>query len=306
MLRLTLTLAAVVFVFASCRQRNDSSSQHLITSSLEAANKTILEYNVNLLNQLESKSKDLRTVYRAAIWRPKADSVHKFSSRIFTYIEGLKSQLHQKQGNKDLFLGNARTLYRQLVNYKLEILDALDSETFVDNPRYREQMRKDSVMFVNHLPLFVNTNLDPVNEEAWLNSTFKDANLITSLTILHAIANNIIVSENQLLNYFNYNCVVNFCGFDQFTAIANLSSSYVKQGDSIIVTAGLGSFVPDPKPKIIIDGKVMGINSEGIAAYTFRVDKKPGTHFVRVQMEVKTPRGNTIPVYKDCYYKVVQ
>jgi hypothetical protein len=309
MRRLILKLAVVVFVFASCKARNDSVYYHSIIQSLEAANQASIEYNRVLLNDLEHKLRDLQTSAKAAIWKPRADSVHSLSSKMLEKIGYLKSELlrqySKNAGDKNTFeIAKAQNLFRQLVNYKQRILVTLNSDAFADYPNMREYLQKDSLMFLKTLPVLPNKYNLPINEKDWTDSTFDYTDVLSCITMLHVIENNVLVSENQLLHYFYMQAPVGHAIYERFSAIITLNSSYVKFGDSLEVFAGIGSFSDALQPTIIIDDKKIELNDEGLAVYSFRANKKPGKHFVPVRIIYTKPDGTTIPITKKCYYTV--
>jgi hypothetical protein len=312
------SLAVIIFLFASCASRNDSYNLHGVSASFENANKVLLQNNDYLYYKLENKLRDVRTAATAGMWMPKADTLRRQSSDVLTWIENLKKEMHkqytQNPDNKDqivqnVFLkeGKAHELFVQLSDYKRGIIDLMGSNGFADNPVYREQLQKDSASFWKIIPVLANKNSQPIKEQSWLDSTFNNAGSSMCEVILNSVANNVLVSENLLIDYFDKHSSV-ICGlnYDQFSIITSLSSSYIKSGDAIEVTSGIGSISVAARPTIFIDGERMKLKPEGVAVYTFRPNKKPGKYTVPVRIVYTRPDGTTETVEKNCSYTIAQ
>ena len=80
-------------------------------------------------------------------------------------------------------------------------------------------------------------------------------------------------------------------GYERFSAILTLSTSYVKSGQPITVYAGIGSFSDASKPIFTINGIIVPIDEEGRATYKFTAGKKPGQYLIPVKIEYTKPDG---------------
>jgi hypothetical protein len=145
-------------------------------------------------------------------------------------------------------------------------------------------------------------------EKNWLDSSFDNASHELCITLLHTIENNVLVSTNRLLNYFFSHCNAGFiCGFsEKFSAIASLSSSYVKRGDIIEVNSGIGTFSTASKPSITIDSKKISLDGDGVATFIFRANKKPGKHIIPIKFEYIKPDGTTETITIKRHYTIAQ
>lgn len=77
-----------------------------------------------------------------------------------------------------------------------------------------------------------------------------------------------------------------------FDGIAVLSSSYVKQGQPIEVTAGIADFDTAREPRIMVGGKEIAIDkNDGAAVYRFAAKGTPGKYKIRVEFEYTKPDG---------------
>lgn len=101
------------------------------------------------------------------------------------------------------------------------------------------------------------------------------------------------MTEKMLIEYCSMNAAG--CGlgitYNMFTPLAVLSSSYVKKGQPIEITAGVGAFSIVMKPLIIIDGKDVKVDNDGTAVHQFTADGNPGKHSIMVEIEFNKPDG---------------
>jgi hypothetical protein len=80
--------------------------------------------------------------------------------------------------------------------------------------------------------------------------------------------------------------------YDKHTVIASLNSSYVKSGQAVELTVGMGSFTDDLTPRITIDGKELKLNNDGVVVHKFIVNGTPGNHRIPVKVEYTKPDGS--------------
>jgi hypothetical protein len=74
-----------------------------------------------------------------------------------------------------------------------------------------------------------------------------------ALLVLNKIEHELLATTKMFLDFCLSKTVVHTCV--SFRGIAVLNSSYVKQGQSVEVTAGIGEFDTAEAPRISIDGK---------------------------------------------------
>jgi hypothetical protein len=112
------------------------------------------------------------------------------------------------------------------------------------------------------------------------------------LASLSQFQNNICITENQVLTFLNNQssggCILRY---EKFSAIATLSSTYVKQGGRIDISAGVGSFSTAASPKISINGNYVLLDENGVANYRLIAAKEPGKHIVPVKIDYTKPDG---------------
>lgn len=80
----------------------------------------------------------------------------------------------------------------------------------------------------------------------------------------------------------------------------------MQKGEIIEINAGVGAFSIKAEPNIVINGKHIDINSDGVAIYKFKSSSKPGKHYVPVSIEFIKPDGQKIKVEKKIEYTVAE
>jgi len=81
-------------------------------------------------------------------------------------------------------------------------------------------------------------------------------------------------------------------GFQVFSAIAAQNTTFLKSGELLEITAGVGSFSVAARPKITIDGKNIPLDPDGTAIYRIKAPGKPGKHVIPVKIEFVKPDGS--------------
>jgi hypothetical protein len=109
--------------------------------------------------------------------------------------------------------------------------------------------------------------------------------------MLTQLENNIKVQENRLISFCHeQNSYMPF-RFDVFSTLIIQSSTYVKAGDQIEITAGIGAFSTSAQPKIIIKGRNLLIGEDGATHYKFSASTIPGKHSIPVKISFTDKDG---------------
>jgi hypothetical protein len=94
-------------------------------------------------------------------------------------------------------------------------------------------------------------------------------------------------------------------GYNWLWPFVNQNMSYLKAGDKIEITPGVGSFSRAAQPKIVINGKKIELNDMAVAITKIKVSDKPGKHFIPVQITYTDQGGRQQTISKDVEYMVV-
>jgi hypothetical protein len=311
-------LPTIVFFVAliSCKDKNDSNALKAINQGLELANADMEERNEYVYTDLAEKTMDPQTAAKAAIWRPRAIDVGSKSTKLITYIDSLKKEIalfKESSGNaiKRSFEEKGNELYGKLVMYSQDLTDAWDLDPYTDNPIFRQQLEKVVAMFKKNVAirfglLVGDSSSGFVGAQIWIEQYLNNSNSLLTMAMLNKIQNDILITENGLIQYCKIYSTKYTCGYDQFHTVAVLSSAYVKAGQSIEVSAGVGQFSAASKPRITIDGAVCKMLDDGAAVYSFTAKGKPGNYHVPVTIEFYKPDGTLAQVNKQLQYTIAE
>jgi gliding motility-associated GldM-like protein len=321
--RYNLSLIVLIFFMGACRQQADVKQLMDINKSLEFSNEVIQNGTRLIYEELQNKLHDLEANQQAAIWQPRATEIQKHATSIRIFIDGLKKKLIEQSDSlkdmdhglvKQIFFtnGNAQILFNKLAVFKDSIPAIFGIEQIEDNDLRKTRLTKDIGQLTAHTLLLAGYT-DSVSEKErgeyaknWVQHNFTGSSLMAMLA-LNKIENDVLTTEKTLTEYCYNQTATHDCGlYYSFSAIATLSSSYVKPGQPIEVNAGIGSFNAASKPAIMIDGKIIKLNNDATAVYNFTANGKPGKHIVPVKISFTKPDGSTATVLKNLGYIIAE
>ena len=293
--------AIIVLILAGCRQRENVSQLKEINESLIKVCELMADNNRFVYNEMKEKLVDPQTRDRALIWQPKAEVIKRRASAVKVFIDSLKAVLI-KQSDSLKIMDNdiveqmletnkkGTELFDKLVMFNDSIDVVFNTKEFVDNPFILEVLKRDSVSFGKNVSLIlgfkdssiVDNRIDFTNK--WISKNFANCSSLMATTVLSKMEADVTRAENCLIGYCNSMVVNSFCGYDSFWGIATISSSKVKPGDTVVVTAGVGAFGDLMHPRILIDGEAMRLNNKKVAVYVFTANRKPGKYTVPVKL----------------------
>jgi gliding motility-associated protein GldM len=301
-----------------------------VNRSIEGSNKVVNDKNKTTYEQFKAAETDPKTSEKAKPWAPKAYQAQKLSNDLTAYIEDLKNQLidqsnpQMKDGQKEFTEGNldAATrimdtkgegpkLYQSLADYKKNLLNLLDPSNYPDQPEnIKEDLRKDKAMFEKELPLDLSippseagNALTGNTPKDWTIRYFHMTPTIAGLTILSKFQSDVKNSESQIIDYLHKKIGEVKVVYDQFQPLVGTNATYLMPGDELEITAGVGAFSKDAKPKITINGVTQSLSADGTADYKTKVNS---TGTVHVDIEYIKPDGTVAHIPKDVKYTVGQ
>lgn len=297
-MRNTIHTLAILLFFCSCKNNpnNSLTVYRVAEEGFQRSSKNISLATNLVYHAIEEKIHAPETREVAMRWQPVADKIKELSDSIVKYINGLKEELKNEAGgsdskNKDwensmgvsehLFEshGKGKELLGALIKYK-EALLALD-------PELKSQFGNNINIFSNE---FIFAATDTV---AFTRTFFSSIPVIAANVMLSKFVNNVKVCENETVTYC-YNKIGFLDGasmYDKFVAIVGQSSNYVKAGDNLEISAGVGSFSTASNPVITINGRVVPLTADGVAIHKFKTSQKAGRNFVPVKIEYTKPDG---------------
>jgi len=260
----------------------------------------------------EDKLLDPRYSQFAQLWQPKAKKVEALSFDIYRYIDNLIGQLASEAGivtgdTKAYFKednvgavthlfqnqGRGKELYEKLKTYKQNLLTI--------DPELAGRFGKNIII--------TTSDFDSEGDSAkdFTKTFFDGIPAIAASALLRMFENNIKIIENTLVTF----CFTRIgggggCGYsERFWPLITQSSNYIKAGDNIEITAGIGSFSVAPQPKVIIDDKEISVDENGIVIYKFK-SSKPGKYKKSVKIEYTKPDGTKESLTKNIEYTVIE
>jgi len=289
-----LSVILLLTANAGCfhKSADDLFQDRAVNAALEASNRTIQYQTLQVYNAISSRLTDPVTKFRAEIWSPKADRIRKVSEDCCNFLEHLKDDLKAASGIGDTWKGDSaidsslkstadffgsgekeKVLINTLKKYEADLLNTDEGikKQFENTLRY--------------------TNIENSSTNTHVIS-FKNISVSKALLLLNLIQNNVRVNENNLVMFCLSKIPAGGCGYSLGPFfITSQNSSYVKPGGQFEITAGMGAFTIQGEPTIFINGKNVGLNSEGVAISKIKAATKPGKYHVPVSITYADENG---------------
>jgi gliding motility-associated protein GldM len=292
-----MSLLFLFVFFSACTSKQDSSLMiyKTLDESLVISNKVLTNNSATIYASLEEKLRNPVFQERALIWYPRAMRIKHLSDSITAYIDGLKEELKKEAGllNNDIersyrkedkqavtqiliTSGKGKELYSRLNRYKEAVLNI--------DPLLRSNFAKTILITTSAFD-------SPENKGDFTRTYFNNIHVAAALSMLSTFQNKIKVTENKAAAFCNEtSCRIGFiCEF--YSPLVGQSSSYVRAGESIEITAGVATFSPAAKPEIIINGHIVPVSSQGVAVYKLSSSKKAGKHVIPVDISYTDQDG---------------
>jgi hypothetical protein len=304
----------LLFLLLSCNrlEEKDMAVLSAANESLEVSNKTIENNSLEIYSALNAYLSDPSKRTYTLKWQPIAEQVKTLTDSVITTINIIRQKLITETGgafgriqstshfnktqpvSKVFFIEkNGEELNQQLANYKQKL--------FLINEEFANAFEKNILIYTKEYEIDSSTSKD------FVTTYFKNINTLSAFLLLNKIENNIRKIENDFVRFcFDRTSVIHGCGFSQnISTILSQNSTVFKVGESIEITAGVGSFNTVSQLKITIDNKDVEIN-DGIGNYKSKVDKTVGKHTIPVTIEFTKPDGIKLKKSQQIEYTVVE
>lgn len=280
-----------------------------VNKTLDNANNILVGNNNAIYSSFAEKINDPKTRAKAEIWKPKADQARELSKAMYDRIESLKAEIRTasglKEGAKDSTSyesnldgptrvmstqGEGPKLHAELTKFKQQMLD-IDPEI--------------KTVFQNKLPIDLSVPPSQTGNKnpSWTTNYFYMTPAIAAITILNKFQNDIKNSENQIVSYCHAKIGEVAVRFDKYGFVGGLSSSYLMPGEKLKVYAALGATSSAAAPEILINGRPVAANADGIAETEFPV---AGSGTVNVVIKYVDQDGVPKTIPKQLEYTVGQ
>jgi gliding motility-associated protein GldM len=281
-----------------------------VNRSLENTNTTVNKSTETIMKSLDDKKSDPATAVKANYWYPKAAQAVTYSKGVYDYIQGLKNTILEEAGgdrnnstksfkedNLDIATrlmvekGEGKKLYTKLDQYKKDLIS-------IDTSIAKE--------FATSLPIDLSTPpTQNKGNKSWEAAYFRMVPTVAALTMLSKFQNDVKTSENRVVAYCHEQVGKVQVRFDSYAAIIGQSSNYLMPGQKLEIKAGVGAFSKAALPVISLGGKVVSLDSNGVAKAEFD-GGIIGPHTIPVHIEYVDQDGNKKVIDQKVEYNVGQ
>jgi len=243
-----------------------------VNNSLTAASSTLDKKNKNIFSSFDAALNDASTHDRAVIWSPKAKQASALANQTVAYIKNLEARVLEAAdyNSKDSTFreddleaatrvmtdpGKAGDSLRdELAKLKIALLNL--------DPAIKQQ-------FQNSLPidLTIPKTNNKANQKDWAASYFYMTPSVAALTILSKFENDVKNSEAMIVDYCYQQVGAVKQVFNTYEPLVGQSSNYLMPGQELTITAGIGAYNSEARPKVTIDGVPVALNANGVAEY---------------------------------------
>lgn len=255
----------ILFTLTNCSEPSSEDSK--IFNSLEESFSTsnqIISLSTNAqLNDLKEKSFEPGSQVRAMVWLPKAELISSFSKIRYDFIE--KKKQKTKLNSIDL-----DEVFNTLNEYKKEVLGR--------DPELNEIFKSNFGFISNYKNLL---SEDSLSEKIVLKNGLSKEKI---KLVLVALQNEIMKVENKTIAFCNTKVGSNIYRFESFSTIIGQNTKYLRPGEELEITTGVGSFSHSGNPEIIINGKKRELNEKGFVVYKLKAKTKPGSYKIPVDV----------------------
>lgn len=293
------TLCAFFLCVASCRSDPRNSQLNEIDSGLRLSIHFIAGQNAAVYTSLQQKLADPTTRDLSNLWSPPALKVQMLSARAI----GLIDSLHSKMATIGwISKEDEKSLFDTLVNCKRDLLnvfpDSLDP--------YSQFLAEDRESLKRHFPLLPYSSVHgqpDLTFAEWSDLLFKGGKSMIALS-LDKLEVDVLLSEQEIVKYCDKHVESTVDRYDIFAPLVTLNRSVVAPGDTIELTAGIGTYLSSAGLKATIAGVSVPTYSGGLVLYNFRASTKPGQYSIPVRIEYTPPYGHRNTVDRDVRYQV--
>lgn len=279
---------------AACDHSASLRQLNILGQGFANANKFIQESNQRQYDAIAREKLDPSTRTTAVRWAPVADKIKNSSQQIDKYLDSLRSAMEDSSRTAGSW---QPTLFYRLTSYKKQLLAAFDPDS-IDFPPLI--LKSETEELYKRLPLKL-----AADSKVWADSVFDDRP-IAMLVALSKIKNDVLLSENMATYFCSVHIYTSHGGYEMPHLVASLSSSYVKAGQSIEVTAGIVEFSLNAEPTISVNGITIPLNSDNCATRTIKAPKGPGKHKIVVEGKYYKPDGTQVWSTKELEYVVAE
>jgi hypothetical protein len=297
---ISLFLLSALLGTSACHQQINPVQLGMLNSTLARANKNIHDENERIYNEIAQSFSDPQRSSLAMSWAPTALQVQTLSHSAKTSIDSLELEL---VNTHRLISGEQNKLFNILAAYRQSMLHVFNADSVGLSP---DHLKEDTARINHSLPILYGYSDSVAHEylKNWIDSIFGSDDEEMTSAALKKVKNDVSLSENKLISYCFKNIQRKITDASATWPIAWQSAIRVRAGDSIDISAGIGTFSRLGKLRISIDGFSTTLNESDLAVRTIKAGNKPGRHTVPLTMEYAKPDGSTGTITKMIVYYV--
>lgn len=299
-------------MLAGCQPKENTEQLKAINMSLEKSNDFIKNAANHVLMEMEEKTHRPEYKAKANLWFPVMKKVEANTDTLLEIIEKLKGEVVKQSGTLKLDNVVILSLLNNLASFKNNFpayVNIIDSSEW-PNPykclkRDCENIRK-SIPLLQGYPEVSNTEQSNDYINKWLVNNLRGSSALMTMVVLNKLKNDLLYTRSILMDHISMQvgCVDGPGSYDAYYAIAVLNSSYVKRGQTIEVTAGMGAFSFGRRPRVIIAGNEVKLDDGAKAVHRFKADGKPGKHRLKVNIEFTNAEGSLDSMNQTLEYEI--
>lgn len=265
----------------SPRQRQQQQLVAKLDSSLKRELAFIHQETDFVYRGLEEKMFDVRTSERAKIWQPVSKIVDACAKETISEIDDMINLLDTRQAY-DLFTKGpwSDSLYQLLARFRQTSLSA-DKQllqefqhTIIPHEGFNQTMPQEDVKKMLQQDFSFLTN-----EEA--------------KALLHYWQKEVALTANRLILYCFYQ-VPNTplgCGWEILKPLVSQSQQILAPGETLAITAGIGSYAIRANPSIQINGQAVPLTDNAVAYYKLKAGQQKGKYSIPIVIAYLNQNG---------------
>jgi hypothetical protein len=241
---------------------------------------------------LQERLLDFFSSERAKVWQPVTETVHTCAKSTNNQINNMITMLNTEKAYT-LFIKGALSdsLYHLLARFRQTALHA--------HERLLEEFEHTILPHEGFCDTTPNNDVKKMIQQDFAHLTNEEAK-----ALLRYWQKEIAITENKLVT-FCFNQVPNsFCGMDIVTSLVSQSHSVLASGETLTITAGVGSFSTRANPKITIQGHPVDLIDNAFAKYSLKAPNKKGKYYIPVVITYLNEIGNFVTENMELAYTV--
>jgi hypothetical protein len=267
-----------VIVFCSCgrRERDAEIMAKMLNETLVNASKNISLSNFQIYNDFNNKLENPASSEKASYFKYRMDSIKVQSKSIYNYIDSIKLLKNVDWMRLNNYLSSSKKVFLSIDN----------------------DLSKEFLSNINKL----NGSLDSICNTKE-NSFLKDITSNEQSVVLSKLFCEVKLLENQLIRFMDNRISVSALILDSYSTLVGQNVSHLKNGEELIISAGVGGFSSKAKAQITIAQKDIQV-IYGQATYKFKAIGKPGKYLIPLKIEFKDEYDNKKTQVQEVEYTI--